>query len=195
MMSGWWPSPTEWTATKERMSLPRSKISWMPTSHKEWHYTQDIVSLLPPTKLTWNRGIIHGTPQYKFNLHYRQGQRWCKHRIIGNGYRKHRQVWPYAKKVPSRTSAGTLQSVASFRGITSSFAGDKLYSTSATWADDAGVGKGQYLMSAVLCCYLNIPPNKQELISLCHANKGSIICLVKMLRVWCCVYDNHFVLK
>ena len=26
-MSGWWPSPTEWTATRARMSLPRSKIS------------------------------------------------------------------------------------------------------------------------------------------------------------------------
>ncbi len=61
--------------------------------------------------------------------------------IGGDGYRKHRQVWPYAKRVPSRISAGILQSTASLREITSSFAGDKLYSAPAAWADNARVGK------------------------------------------------------
>ena len=47
----------------------------------------------------------------------------------------------YAKRVPSRISAGILQSTASLREITSSFAGDKLYSAPAAWADNARVGK------------------------------------------------------
>ena len=43
-------------------------------------------------------------------------------------------------------------------------------------------------MGAVLCYYLNITPNIQELVSLCHSNKRSIICLVGIFCVCSRVY-------
>ena len=66
---------------------------------------------------------------------------WYKRCIIGSGYRKHRQVWLYTKRVPSRISAGILQLTVSFREITRAFAGDKLYNVPTAWADNAGVDK------------------------------------------------------
>ena len=49
-------------------------------------------------------------------------------------------------------------------------------------------------MGTVLCYYLNITPNIQELVSLCHANKRSIIHLIEMLQ-FAVVCGNHFVMK
>ena len=49
-------------------------------------------------------------------------------------------------------------------------------------------------MGAVLCYYLNITPNIQELVFLCHSSKRSIIHLIKMLP-FAAVCGNHFVMK
>ena len=49
-------------------------------------------------------------------------------------------------------------------------------------------------MGAVLCYYLNITPNIQEPVFLCHSSKRGIIHLIKMLP-FAAVCGNHFVMK